>query len=76
MKWNGKEFGRAVRSRREVMGISARDAGAVIGVSFATLARIEKGETSAQIENVVAVAVWAGLSLESYIDRSEASQDG
>ena len=68
--WDGGTFGRALRARREGAGFSQRELATTLGFSFSTVSRLECGHIQNRIDNVVRAAVWAGLSLVPFIDRS------
>lgn len=67
-KFDGRAFGRSVRSVRAYRRMSLRDAAGAAGVSFPTFSRVERGQP-AVVDNVARIAAWAGLSLDTYIER-------
>lgn len=60
-------FGARVLGVRQERNLTLRDAAAQVGVSFNTLYRAENGYPNMQINNVIRIAAWAGLSLDEYI---------
>jgi transcriptional regulator with XRE-family HTH domain len=59
-----RDLGGRVAARRKKLGLSLRDAGAEIGVSFNTLARVEKGHQP-DLENLRRLLAWIGESVDS-----------
>jgi transcriptional regulator with XRE-family HTH domain len=53
-----------VKARRRGLGFSLRDAAAAIGVSAATLSRVESGDRLPGRENLLRIAHWLGVRLD------------
>ena len=56
-------IGRAIRARRTQLSLRIEDAAPLCGVSTQTLARIERADSSAQLENVLDVCKGLGIRL-------------
>ncbi|MCC3323505.1 Predicted transcriptional regulator [Gordonia bronchialis] len=54
------EFGRRIRARREELGLSQEAAAVSIGIHWTQLGKVERGQRSVRVENIVKIA--AGLS--------------
>lgn len=59
--FNSKKFGMYVASHRRSLGLSLRDAAKLLGVSAATLSRIERAEKP-EIDTFVKICKWAHWS--------------
>lgn len=57
------ELARRVKAKREAEGLSLRAAGKALGVSAATLSRVESGEHLPERDHLLVLAHWAGLPL-------------
>lgn len=55
---------RAVKRKRELEGLSIRSLSAVVGVSFSTLARIERGEGQPDNNSKIRLLEWLGADAE------------
>jgi transcriptional regulator with XRE-family HTH domain len=62
---NTAELGRAIKRRREELGLSLRDVADVTNVSASTLSRIENGTGKPDSDNIIRLTGW----LEMPIDR-------
>lgn len=62
---NTSELGRAIKRRREELGLSLRDVADVTNVSASTLSRIENGTGKPDSDNIIRLTGW----LEMPIDR-------
>lgn len=62
---NTGELGRAIKRRREELGLSLRDVADVTNVSASTLSRIENGTGKPDSDNIIRLTGW----LEMPIDR-------
>ncbi len=60
-----KKLIEAVRKKREVEGLSIRALSTAIGVSFSTLARIERGEGQPDNNSKIRLLEWLGADAES-----------
>lgn len=75
--WQAAQFGEAVAAIREQRGLSLRVAASEAGVFFTVLHRLERAPSSdIRIGNIAAMARWAGLSLDSFIDALPGNTNG
>ena len=61
---NTAELGRAIRRRREELGLSLRDVADVTNVSASTLSRIENGTGKPDADNIARLTSWLDVPLE------------
>ena len=61
---NTVELGRAIRRRREELGLSLRDVADVTGVSASTLSRIENGTGKPDADNIARLTGWLQMPME------------
>ena len=61
---NTAELGRAIRRRREELGLSLRDVADATNVSASTLSRIENGTGKPDAENIARLTSWLNVPLE------------
>ncbi|HEY9502918.1 MAG TPA: helix-turn-helix transcriptional regulator [Pyrinomonadaceae bacterium] len=61
---NTEELGRAVKRRREKLGLSLRDVATVTGVSASTLSRIENGTGKPDADNIARLTSWLDVPME------------
>jgi len=61
---NTEELGRAVKRRREKLGLSLRDVAQVTGVSASTLSRIENGTGKPDADNIARLTSWLDVPME------------
>ena len=61
---NTEELGRAVRRRREELGLSLRDVANETDVSASTLSRIENGTGKPDADNIARLAAWLDVPME------------
>lgn len=59
-----EELGRAVRRRREELGLSLRDVATKTSVSASTLSRIENGTGKPDAENIARLTSWLDVPME------------
>ena len=59
-----EELGRAIRRRREELGLSLRDVANETGVSASTLSRIENGTGKPDAENIAGLTSWLDVPME------------
>jgi transcriptional regulator with XRE-family HTH domain len=64
MPFDPAELAHRVRSRRQSVHQSIREAALAAGVSAATLSRVERGDYSPGRENLLKLAAWLGVSLD------------
>jgi transcriptional regulator with XRE-family HTH domain len=61
---NTEELGRAVKRRREELGLSLRDLADKTGVSASTLSRIENGTGKPDADNIARLTAWLDMPME------------
>ena len=61
---NTVELGRAIRRRREELGLSLRDVADETNVSASTLSRIENGTGKPDADNIAALTRWLDMPME------------
>src|SRR4026209_3060144 len=64
-----EEWGRAVRRRREQLGLSLRDVADKTNVSASTLSRIENGTGKPDADNIARLTTWLDVPLERILTR-------
>jgi transcriptional regulator with XRE-family HTH domain len=70
-----EELGRAVRRRREELGLSLRDVASETSVSASTLSRIENGTGKPDADNIARLTSWLDVPMERILSvhRSQAA---
>lgn len=75
---NTEELGRAVRRRREELGLSLRDVAVKTSVSASTLSRIENGTGKPDADNIARLTAWLDVPMERILSgrdpQAEATQ--
>ena len=61
---NTMELGRAIKRRREELGLSLRDVADVTNVSASTLSRIENGTGKPDADNIARLTAWLEVPVE------------
>jgi len=61
---NTTELGRAIRRKREELGMSLRDVADETGVSASTLSRIENGTGKPDADNIARLTAWLNVPME------------
>jgi len=61
---NTEELGRAIRRRREELGLSLRDVADKTSVSASTLSRIENGTGKPDADNIARLTAWLDVPME------------
>ena len=61
---NTEELGRAIKRRREELGLSLRDVASETSVSASTLSRIENGTGKPDADNIARLASWLDVPME------------
>ena len=61
---NTLELGRAIKRRREELGLSLRDVADVTGVSASTLSRIENGTGKPDADNIARLTNWLDMPVD------------
>ena len=72
---NTEELGRAIRRRREELGLSLRDVADQTNVSASTLSRIENGTGKPDADNIARLTSWLDMPLERILGRHEDSNE-
>ena len=62
---SSEEIGAELRRKREVLGLSLREVEGKTGISAATLSRIERGATNADLETIRQLSEWLGVSIQT-----------
>ena len=65
---NTEELGRAVRRRREELGLSLRDVADKTSVSASTLSRIENGTGKPDADNIARLTAWLDVPVERILN--------
>jgi len=71
---NTEELGRAIRRRREDLGLSLRDVATETSVSASTLSRIENGTGKPDAENIARLTSWLDVPMERILSGRHHSQ--
>src|ERR671916_1050694 len=72
---NTVELGRAIRRKREEMGLSLRDVADETGVSASTLSRIENGTGKPDADNIARLTGWLQMPMERVMGAHTAEGD-
>jgi len=73
---NTEELGRAIRRKREGLGLSLRDVADETSVSASTLSRIENGTGKPDADNIARLTSWLDVPMERILGRQGADSDG
>src|SRR6266851_1169476 len=73
---NTEELGRAIRRRREELGLSLRDVADKTDVSASTLSRIENGTGKPDAENIARLTAWLDVPLDRIMAARQHDDDG
>ena len=71
---NTQELGRAIKRRREELGLSLRDVADVTNVSASTLSRIENGTGKPDSDNIVRLTGWLEMPIDRVINNQSGSK--
>src|SRR3954471_18391725 len=69
---NTEELGRAIRRRREELGLSLRDVADVTDVSASTLSRIENGTGKPDADNIARLTGWLDMPIDRVMNKQSA----
>lgn len=69
---NTVELGRAIKRRREELGLSLRDVADVTGVSASTLSRIENGTGKPDADNIARLTGWLDMPIDRVMNKKAA----
>ena len=67
---NTVELGRAIKRRREELGLSLRDVADVTNVSASTLSRIENGTGKPDADNIARLTGWLDMPVDRVMKKS------
>lgn len=67
---NTIELGRAIKRRREELGLSLRDVADVTNVSASTLSRIENGTGKPDADNIARLTNWLDMPVDRVMKKS------
>src|SRR5687767_16019678 len=67
---NTVELGRAIKRRREELGLSLRDVADVTQVSASTLSRIENGTGKPDADNIARLTNWLDVPVDRMMKKS------
>ena len=67
---NTGELGRAIKRRREELGLSLRDVADVTNVSASTLSRIENGTGKPDADNIARLTGWLDMPIDRVMTKS------
>src|SRR3982751_3308140 len=70
---NTVELGRAIKRRREELGLSLRDVADVIDVSASTLSRIENGTGRPDADNIARITQWLDMPVDRLMKHASSS---
>ena len=69
---NTVELGRAIKRRRDELGLSLRDVADVTAVSASTLSRIENGTGNPDADNIARLTGWLDMPIDRVMNKSAA----
>src|SRR6266550_7392661 len=72
---NTEELGRAIRRRREELGLSLRDVADETSVSASTLSRIENGTGKPDADNIARLTSWLDMPMERVLSGRNSNND-
>jgi transcriptional regulator with XRE-family HTH domain len=72
---NTEELGRAIRRRREELGLSLRDVADKTAVSASTLSRIENGTGKPDADNIARLTAWLDVPMERILSGRHSHSD-
>lgn len=72
---NTVELGRAIRRKREELGLSLRDVADVTNVSASTLSRIENGTGKPDADNIARLTAWLDVPMERVMSARKAEEE-
>ena len=72
---NTEELGRAVKRRREELGLRLRDVADKTSVSASTLSRIENGTGKPDADNIARLTAWLEIPVERILSARPAQDD-
>ena len=72
---NTEELGRAIRRKREELGLSLRDVASETSVSASTLSRIENGTGKPDADNIARLTHWLEVPMERILSGRDPQAD-
>lgn len=72
---NTRELGRAIKRKREQMGLSLRDVANETQVSASTLSRIENGTGKPDADNIARLTNWLDMPVDRVMKRASKTSD-
>ena len=72
---NTEELGRAIKRRRDELGLSLRDVADKTTVSASTLSRIENGTGKPDADNIARLAAWLDMPMERVLSGRHSSNE-
>lgn len=72
---NTQELGRAIKRRRDELGLSLRDVADVTRVSASTLSRIENGTGKPDADNIARLTSWLNMPVDRVMKRQGESEN-
>src|SRR5918912_4024889 len=72
---NTEELGRAIRRKREELGLSLRDVASKTSVSASTLSRIENGTGKPDADNIARLTHWLEVPVERILSTRAPQSD-
>ena len=72
---NTIELGRAIKRRREELGLSLRDVADKTNVSASTLSRIENGTGKPDADNIARLTSWLNMPVDRVMKKQGASEN-
>lgn len=72
---NTEELGRAIRRKRDQMGLSLRDVANETNVSASTLSRIENGTGKPDADNIARLTAWLDVPMERILQGRNLQSD-
>ena len=72
---NTKELGRAIKRKREEMGLSLRDVATETQVSASTLSRIENGTGKPDADNIARLTSWLDMPVDRVMKKQGTSEN-
>jgi transcriptional regulator with XRE-family HTH domain len=71
---NTTELGRAIKRRREELGLSLRDVADLTDVSASTLSRIENGTGKPDADNIARLTGWLDMPIDRVMNKQTAKK--
>ena len=72
---NTMELGRAIKRRRDELGLSLRDVADVTNVSASTLSRIENGTGKPDADNIARLTTWLDMPVDRVMKMTHSSDE-